>query len=265
MKFFKCENFESLSYTRNRLYQDRDNMTFMYSDIPGINVSHCYMSAPKNKEFFNLDVFPSLRSHTQGIHELLSTQDRRTFSRLLLKYSGRSLEKFGLGLYGSNQIHIFVQSSIVSRVAEYFFLQETMLGDLAFCCEWNDVNTQLQQKIGTVDNEDPLIFQEVLLSLESSNDWHEVIHESDYLFLVGWLENCIPRNGEVRAVDIFALKILRRLKWLWFYCYLVGPHLVMENKGKLSSEYFELVHELRFEFESMYPFLNWEFPLVVRK
>lgn len=261
MKFYKCDNFESLIYTKNRRYQDKESMIFAYSDISDINISHCYISSPKGKYFFNLDLHENLTKHTDGIHELLSAKEKCILSRTLKRYFGRSLDKFGLGLFGSDQIHFFARPNIILRVAEYFTLQETMLGDLSFCYEWSEQDTKIRRMIGDYRSGNPKSFYDILLVLENADDWRDVIEERDWLFLWLWLNNCSHPHGEVTEAHLIELRILKRLKWLRFYHHLTNPLCYVQTETTLSAEYGALAQELKLEFENMYPFLSWEFPL----
>lgn len=261
MKYYECKNFEFLIRTRNRKYQEKGSMTFAFNDLPGVNLSHCYISAPRDEIFFNLDIYPNLSAHTRSVIEMLPPEERRSLSRLLKKHSGWSLEKFGLGLYGSEQVHFFAQPAMINRIAEYFIEQEKVLGDLAFTGDWNKTETRVTKLIGDPSNEFVSTQIELIEALDAANDWRDVVGESDRLCVWLWLNKFTCPHIRAGDANLYALKIIERLKWVCFYQLLkIRPH-GLYRKDDLTQKYLSMRKEICSAFENLYPFLTWEFPV----
>ncbi len=262
MKFYECKNFEFLARTRKGRYQENDAMVFAFNNIPGFNLAHCYISAPRGMDFFNLGLYQKLKIHTNGVHDLLSAKESRALSRLLKKHSGWRYDQFGTGLYGNEQVHFFAQPSMIERIAMYFLEQERLLGDLAFNGRWNDVDTRVRRIIGSVKNDSVEALISLIEELESTDNWRNIIEYSDWPFLQLWVQGFLAPNRIVQEKNILGLKIAGILKWTCFYYYLKRRLcLAHKKKDDLAVEFLERKKAIATELENIYPFFNWEFPL----
>lgn len=261
MNFYECNNFESLTYTRDRRYQEKESMVFLYSNVPGVNISHCYISSPKNRDFFNLDLYPNLKIHTRGVHDLLSDPESRALSRLLKKHSGRGIEQYGLGLFGKNQVHFFAQPKMIPRIATYFNVQEQVLGDLAFIDKWNQQESRIKKLIGHVENDDIDVQFELCKELDSADNWRDVIDEQDRPFIWLWLHVLTTQRKGIKKANIHALEIVKRLEWVNFYKSFILPFFSSRTKDAHIIEYVAKRASIASDFKKLYPFLAWDFPL----